>query len=293
MLRSTGKPLGKDEEDVTRLLKSPLPYVRDLARKKLIESNTRLVVSVAKKYQHRGLPLEELIQEGNIGLMSAVDKFDPKKETKFSTHATYWIKQRLGRAIEEQGKHIRIPANAQWELNKLRKFKNNWRVERGREPTSEETFKYTGIPDNRQANLEMYEHKIRSTSVPIYNSEGGKQITLGETLESPQYGQHVALQPEQDEGFGLSPQAEKRFGEHVLHAKALIYSQLDKREQEMLLDHYGIGTDKSLSLSQVAKKYGVAKSRAHQIVQGAIMKLQNPDVNKVTGLKKKIKSGEL
>lgn len=275
---SKGKALGKEEEqEIYKMLKNRDPFIRQFARKKLLVAHGGLVVSLAKQHQHRGLPLEDLIQEGNVGLMQALQTFNPSR-AKFSTHATNWIKQGIGRAIEEHGQVIRQPSNIQWELNKIRRASNKFQVTEGREPSSKELAKETGIPEVRLRKLEDDKKKsFVSTSKAIGKDEGDKKITIEDIL--PAHGNPEQAFHDKNE-LAVANELEN-------HLHLLMASQLLPIEKKIIIGAHGI-TGEVKSYSDLGKELKLSKQRVHQIHEQALEKLRNPSLKKLKDFNKSL-----
>ena len=257
--------LSVDEEmNLAKKICDPDENVRKEARKKMAESNLRLVVSIAKRYMGRGMQLLDLIQEGNLGLLRAVEKFDYQKGFKFSTYATWWIRQAITRSIADQARTIRIPVHMVETINRLIKIQRKLVQELGREPKPIEVAKVMEIPVAKVREIMSFALEPVSMETPIGDEDDSH---LGDFLQDANAKVPV--------NFAMDV---------LLHDQLMeVIKSLTEREQKVILLRFGLEDGKPRTLEEVGKVFGITRERIRQIEAKALRKLRNP--SKVKRLK--------
>jgi len=246
----TTKPSGNRSADLRAIVRDG-----DRARTHLLEANLRLVVSLAKRYTGRGMPLLDLIQEGNLGLIRAVEKFDYAKGFKFSTYATWWIRQAITRGMADQARTIRLPVHLVEQVNKLSRIKRDMHQRLGREATHEELAEESGLPLEKVADLLDHARDPVSLDMPVGSEE---EAPLGDFIEDAE-----------------ATDAETTVISRLLHDDLRrVLATLDEREQQVIRMRYGLDDGQPRTLDQIGRRFGLSRERVRQIEREVMAKLR-------------------
>ncbi len=243
-------------DEVYQFVKNGLNLIRE-ARQDMIRGNLRLVVSVAKRYKNAGIPMLDLIQEGNLGLTRAVDKFDCQRGTKFSTYAVWWIRQSISRAMKQQRKTIRLPTGVTDQIAMIERANIELIQRLGRDPSIQEVAEHLEIEESRVMDLIGWQQDPLSLETPLRDD---RETTIGELIKDSQ-----------------TVSADTQLSDRVLSQRIeQILGQLSEREETILRLRYGLGDGKIWKLGDIGKRFGITRERVRQIEQRAIRKLRHP-----------------
>ncbi|MEE9524318.1 MAG: RNA polymerase sigma factor RpoD, partial [Thermodesulfovibrionales bacterium] len=263
-IQSIQRRMGMQISDIKEADLSLRKAKRELEQAKsiLIEANLRLVISIAKRYIGKGMSFPDLIQEGNIGLMRAVEKFEYKRGYKFSTYATWWIRQAITRSIADQSRTIRIPVHMVETINKITKIMREIVQETGKEPSNEEIARRVKLP------LEKVKSILRITKEPI-----SLETPIGDENEDNYLRDFIE---DKTADSPLDSAIKENLREHI----EMILSSLSSKEEQVIRKRFGIGEKRPLTLEEVGQVFNVTRERIRQIEVKALRKLKHPSRNK-------------